>query len=295
MRDTGVDRACHGEQPVPRGGALPEDRTEAVLLFQLLDEVADAVGGDVEVVVAGQQAAFLGEQQEHDSHHHRDDAGVEVIVGDACEQGAVRLVVKLVEGGDQKLDGLADLTAELLGDLFLAFERLGEKGGKLILACFGLETTAGEQRDECLQGGWLLAEQGRVPDSGPGRATAWCPDECPPAPVGDDTDRDVSGAEQDRQPFDGVCRPAPGAGPGQRMSAPRGDHAEELPWAAASARDSRRRCHVLRRTRPRRRRHPGRRLRRRPLPRCLRRRRRPAHRSSRSRGGSGCCVPRRSR
>ena len=83
VRDTGVDRARHGEQPVPRGGALPQDRAEAVLLFQLLDEVADAVGSDVQVVVARQQAAFLGEEQEHDTHHHRDDAGVEIVVGNA--------------------------------------------------------------------------------------------------------------------------------------------------------------------------------------------------------------------
>ena len=238
MRDTRVDRARHGEQPVPRCGAFPEDRAEAVLLFQLLDEVADAVGGDVEVVVARQQAAFLGKQQEYDSHHHRDDAGVEVIVGDACEQCAVRLAVKLVEGGDQKLDGLADLPAELLGDLFLAFERLGEQGGKLVLACFGLEPGAGEQRDESLPRRRFLAEQGRVPDRRPGRAAARRPHERPPTPVGDDPDWDVAGAEQDRQPFDCVRRPAPGTGSGQRMSAPCGDHAEQLPRAAASGRNS---------------------------------------------------------
>ena len=124
------------------------------------------------VVVARQQAAFLGEQQEHDAHHDCDDASVEVVVRDTREQGTVRLAVKLVEGGDQKLDGLADLAAELLGDLFLAFEGLGEQSGKLVLACFGLETAAGEQRDKSLEGGWLLAEQGRVPDRSPGRTAA---------------------------------------------------------------------------------------------------------------------------
>ena len=96
--------------------------------------MADAVGGDVQVVVAGQQAAFLGEQQEHDAHHHRDDAGVEVVVAHAGQQRAVRLAVELVERGDQQLDGLADLAAELLGDLFLAFEGFGEQGRELVLA-----------------------------------------------------------------------------------------------------------------------------------------------------------------
>ena len=235
VRDTGVDGAGDGEQPVPGGGALAEDRAEAVGLLQLLDEVADAVGGDVQVVVAGQQAAFLGEQQEHDAHHHRDDAGVEVVVADAGQERAVRFAVELVERRDEQLDGLADLAAELLGDLFLAFEGLGEQGRELVLRLRGLEAGAGEQRDEALQGLRLLAEQGRVPHGGTGRAAARRGDERPPAPVGDDPDRHVPGTEQHGQPLDGVRRPGPGRGPGQRMRPPRGDHPEQLPRPAARA------------------------------------------------------------
>ena len=235
VRDAGVDGAGDGEQPVPGGGALAEDRTEAVGLLQLLDEVADAVGGDVQVVVAGQQPALLGEQQEHDAHHHRDDAGVEVVVADAGQERAVRFAVELVERRDQELDGLADLAAELLGDLFLAFEGFGEQGRKLVLRLRGLEAGAGEQGDETLQGLRLLAEQGRVPHGGTGRAAARRGDERPPAPVGDDPDRHVPGAEQHGQPLDGVRRPGPGRGPRQRMRPPRGDHPEQLPRPAARA------------------------------------------------------------
>src|SRR5262249_50819449 len=63
------------------------------------------------------------------------------------------------------------------------------------------------------------------------RTAARRPHERPPAPVGDDPDRNVTGAEQDRQPLDGVRRPASSADPGQRMGTPRGDHAEPLPRA----------------------------------------------------------------
>ena len=57
----------------------------------------------------------------------------------------------MVERGDQEFDCLADLAAELLGDLFLAFEGLGEQGGQLVSWRFGLEPAAGEQPNECLQ------------------------------------------------------------------------------------------------------------------------------------------------
>ena len=233
--DTGVDGAGDCEEPVPGGGSLAEHRAEAVGLLQLLDEVADAVGSDVEVVVAGQQAALLGEQQEHDPHHHRDDAGVEVVVADAGQERGVRFAVELVERRDEELDGLADLAAELLGDLFLAFEGFGEQGGELVLRLSGLETGAGEQGDEAFQGLWLLAEQGCVPDSGTGRGAARRGDESPPASVGDDPDRDVPGTEQHGQPLDGVRRPGAGRGPGQRMRSPGGDHAEQLPRPGAGA------------------------------------------------------------
>ena len=220
---------------MPGGGALAEDRTKAVGLLQLLDEVADAVGGDVQVVVTGQQAAFLGEQQEHDAHHHRDDAGVEVVVADAGQERGVRFAVELVERRDEKLDSLADLAAELLGDLFLAFEGFGEQSRELVLRLCGLEAGAGEQGDEALQGLRLFAEQGGVPHGGAGRGTARRGDERPPAPVGDDPDRHIPGTEQHGQPLDGVRRPGPGRGPRQRMRSPGGDHAQELPRPAARA------------------------------------------------------------
>ena len=94
----------------------------------------DAVGGDVDVVVAGQQPAFLGEQQEHHPHHHGDHAGVQVVVIHPGEQLAAGLAVEPVQRPGQHLHRLADLPAEGLGDFLAAFQALGEQRGQPVSA-----------------------------------------------------------------------------------------------------------------------------------------------------------------
>ena len=120
-----LDPAVHGaeqrEDPVPGGGRALE-RILAVAVGALLELGAQRARGQglgVARVVDRQQPALLGDEQEHEPHHHGDRAAVDLGLSRSCEQLAVTVAVLAVERRDQQLDGAADLGAELVGDLLL--------------------------------------------------------------------------------------------------------------------------------------------------------------------------------
>ena len=120
-----LDAAVHGaeqrEHAVPGGGRALE-RVLAVAVGALLQLRAQRARGErlgVARVVDRQQPALLGDEQEHQAHHHRDRAAVDLGALEVGEQLAVALAVLAVERRDQQLDGAADLGAELVGDLLL--------------------------------------------------------------------------------------------------------------------------------------------------------------------------------
>ena len=95
------------------------------VLAQLLAQRGDGVVLVVERVAEQEQAALLGGEEEDEPHHHRERGLVELLLVCAGEQRSVAVLVHAVERLDQHLDGLADLVAELVGDLLLVLGALG--------------------------------------------------------------------------------------------------------------------------------------------------------------------------
>ncbi len=236
MRDAGVQRAADREQSVPGTGAVLQRLPpgEGLGGLQLLDEAADAVGGDVHVVVTGEQASLLGEQEEHQPHHHGDDPVVQVVVAHPGQDARVR--IQPVQRPHEQLDGVADLAAEVVGDLLLGADTLGQQRRQRVGVSNSQEAGAGQQRDEGPERLRLLPEQARVPHGGPGGATGRRPHHGPPPAVGDQTDRDTPGAQQHRETLDGTGRPPVRRRPSQRVGAPLGHHPEQPPRTAARGR-----------------------------------------------------------
>ena len=74
-----VERLADREQAVPGVERLVEVLlTVGSALLEVVEQVADGVGVPVELL-GGQHAALLGEEQEHDAHHHRDGGLVDVV------------------------------------------------------------------------------------------------------------------------------------------------------------------------------------------------------------------------
>ena len=130
-RRAAVEGLAGGQQPVPgqRGGV------EGLLaLLGLAGDEAVELAGDavalLEQLAGRQQAALLGEEQEHDAHHHR-DRGLVGVVGAGRERvglaAALRVGGRLGERLDQQLDRAADLGAEGFGDLLGRGDRFLEQ------------------------------------------------------------------------------------------------------------------------------------------------------------------------
>ena len=141
-----VDDGEQGQQPVPgQDGVLELALVAAGVgdpLLELGVQAARRVGAGVQLVVGGEQAAFLGEQQEDDPHHHRDRAPVDLVGGDiGADAGPA-------ERGDQQLDRLADLDAQPVGDLFLVVQALPQQRRELAFRRDGEEAAALEQGKE---------------------------------------------------------------------------------------------------------------------------------------------------
>jgi hypothetical protein len=80
----------------------------------------------VERVSQEEELALLGGEQEYEAHHHREGGLVQPLLVGAREQGPAPVLVLPVYGLYEDLDGLADLVAELVGDLLLILRALLE-------------------------------------------------------------------------------------------------------------------------------------------------------------------------
>ena len=84
--------------------------------------------GFVTFVTQQQQTAFLGRQQEHQAHHHRQCGFVDFGGRNVGQQGSLSIQVGFVQGLDQDFHGPADLFAERLGDFVLMLQGTIEQG-----------------------------------------------------------------------------------------------------------------------------------------------------------------------
>ena len=120
--DAAVDGPERGKQPMPGGGAALE-RVVAVADCRGPEVVAQGEHGvrlGPERVLRRQEAALLGEQQEHEPHQHRDGRLVDLGRGDAAKNCAVVGDVVARDRADEQLDRAAHRQAETLGDLRLS-------------------------------------------------------------------------------------------------------------------------------------------------------------------------------
>ncbi|MGH9115497.1 MAG: hypothetical protein ACRDWW_06650 [Acidimicrobiales bacterium] len=232
--DAGVDGAADGQEAVPCAAAVLEGgfAVEGGPALESLHEPADAVRLDVGGVVGGQEAAFLGEEKEHDAHHGGDDSVVEVVVAHPGEELAVAGLVQGVECADEELDGVTDLAAEGLGDLLLAAEAFGEELWEPVLRFLGQEAAPAEQGDEGSERFRFFTPEAGVPHARRGGGAPRGPDEGPPATVGDDSERHVPGAQQPGEAVDGAGGPAAGGDGCERVGSPRAHHGEQPPRSA---------------------------------------------------------------
>ncbi len=198
---------------MPGGGAVFQFFLGGFLCraFQLVAEPPGRVGRGVEVVVGGQQPAFLGEQQEDDPHHHRDRGAVDVVRGGDAVQpvaaGFAGAQVVPADRVDQLLDRATDLHAERLGDFLLVLQALVQQHRQGLGCGYGEEPAAVQQRDERADhdpvgglrpGHRVEHRRGRHPATGR-------PDQRPPAAVGDQAERHVVVAAQQRGRSTGVA------------------------------------------------------------------------------------------
>ena len=180
-----LDSAVHGaeqrEHAVPGGGrALQRILAVAVgALLQLRAQRARRQRLVVARIVDRQQPPLLGDEQEHQSHHHRDRAAVDLGALEVLQQLAVAVAVLAVERRDQQLDGAADLRAELVGDLLLAAGALLQQRRQPLLDRQREEPAGAEQRDERAQRDRLLQPQLGAPRAGAGALARARPHERP--------------------------------------------------------------------------------------------------------------------
>ena len=241
-----VDDGEQSQEPVPgQDGVLELAFVAAGVGDALLEfgvQAACGVGAGVELVVGGEQAAFLGEQQEDDPHHHRDRAPVDLVGGD------VGADIGPVERGDQELDGLADLDSQPVGDLFLVVQALAEKRGQLAFRRDGEKAASLKQGNEGTQYGPFgqIWPGDRVEDGHRGDAAGRCPHQGPPPAVGGQPELHAVVAAQLGEPICGGGRPVGALDPGDRGVV--ADQAEQPEVAGAGVGQGERRgdrCFVL--------------------------------------------------
>ena len=114
-------------------------------LVERVELVADAVAAGEQLALR-EQAAFLGEQQEHDPHHHRDGGLVDVVAVGGQRVGLA--AAPRVERGfrqrlDEQLDRAADVRAEGLGDLLGGGDRVPEQLGEQVFLPVADQARAG--------------------------------------------------------------------------------------------------------------------------------------------------------
>ena len=91
-------------------------------LAKLVVQGGDGVVLTVDRVGDGEQVALFGEEEEDQPHHQSERGLIDVLSGDAAEEGAPAFAVGAVERGDEHFDGAAHLAAERGGDFLLVLQ-----------------------------------------------------------------------------------------------------------------------------------------------------------------------------
>ena len=148
----------------------------------------------------------------------------------AGRAGEVRAVSVPVGGGErvnEEFHCSADLRGQVLGQVLLGVLRLGEQPVQGFLLGDADAAVAGQQGGERGAEQFIVEEQVGAPHGVPGCRLAGCPDECPPASVGDQPEGDVGGAHRVNGSVDRGGGPAVTDASCQR-GAVRVDEAEDL-------------------------------------------------------------------
>ena len=207
-----VQRLGRGEQPVPgQVGAVQGLGTlVAGTLVERVELVADAVPAGEQLALR-EQAAFLGEQQEHHPHHHR-DGGLVDLVPVGGQRVRLAAAPRAERGFRQRLheqfDRPADVRAERLGDLLGGGDGVAEQLGEQVLLPVAGQAGQAEQLQERVADGGQFDPPLGVGDAGGDHRLGAGADDRPPAPVGDDTDPDSGLPQQFLHPVDRAGGPA---------------------------------------------------------------------------------------
>ena len=142
-------------------------------------------------IVDGQQVVLLGDEEEHDAHHHGDSGFVDLVRFDAGEQRSAPSPVGPRDGVDQQFGGPAHLGAELVGDFGLRAGGLDEQRlGSVALGGAG-EAPGMQHRPHRVQQDRFGGELRRPPGAPAGGAALWRVDQGEVVSVGDQRQRDA--------------------------------------------------------------------------------------------------------
>lgn len=122
---SGVDSSGQCEQALPGAGAALHRGTVAVGVgFEPIEQGRNGVLVGIELILGdGQQATFLGDEEEDGAHEHTGRRGVHLVAGDAAEEFAPGSAVGPGDRVDQDLGGPTDLLAEGVGQFLLSVLR----------------------------------------------------------------------------------------------------------------------------------------------------------------------------
>ena len=218
--ETAMHGAEGGQQPRPGIGATFQHLLPGTVrnLLQLFLQGGDGVVVVVQRLAEMEQAALFGGEEENQPHH--DGQGGVVLVGgvDAFEQGPAAVLVQGIEGLHQHLDGLADLVAELIGDLLLILGAGLEQGREGAVRGHPEQAAYAEQGMEGAQRQGLVQPEGGVPGGVAAGLAARGIYQHPVLAVGDQAQGYVGPMEQFHHAGSGGGLPVPaGDGPVQGL------------------------------------------------------------------------------
>ena len=165
-------------------------------LAKLVVQGGDGVVLAVDRVGDGQQVALFGEEEEDQPHHQSERGFVDVLAGEAVEEGAAAFAVGAVERGDEHLHGAAHLAAERDGDFLLVLQAAAVEGVERLLGRAVEEGAGGEEVAESAQGEALVKPQFGAEIGKAGGLAGLGVDQGEALAVGDQAERDARGVKQ---------------------------------------------------------------------------------------------------
>ena len=170
MVDAGEDGTEQGEKAAPGVEAFEDAGTVAVgVLLKLAAERRRGVDVVVGRLAVEQETALLGAEEEHEAHHHGKGRLVEFFRFDAAQERPAGQTVRAVEAGDEDLDGVSDLPAERVGDLFGVLEGFVEKRRKGRPRVAAEEAETAEEGKERIERPLFLEPEAGEPGDGAGK------------------------------------------------------------------------------------------------------------------------------